>query len=43
VLFRSEYDDDLPAEEHGITDYLETLRRGSYLAPTRENWALPVV
>jgi hypothetical protein len=37
-----EYDDDLPAENHGITDYLETLRRGSYLAPTRDNWALPV-
>ncbi|MFC5368967.1 DUF7405 family protein [Salinirubrum litoreum] len=38
-----EYDDDLPAEDHGITDYLETLRRGSYLAPTRDDWALPVV
>ncbi len=38
-----EYDHDVPAEDHGITDYLETLRRGSYLAPPREKRALPVV
>lgn len=38
-----EYDDDVPAEHHGIADYLETLRRGNYLAPPREQWALPVV
>jgi hypothetical protein len=38
-----EYDHDVPAENHGIVDYLETLRRGSYLAPPRSNRALPVV
>ncbi|WP_254279756.1 DUF7405 family protein [Haloarcula marina] len=38
-----EYDHHVPAEEHGIVDYLETLRRGAYLAPPREKWALPVV
>ncbi len=38
-----EYDFDIPAENHGIVDYLETLRRGSYLAPPREKRALPVV
>jgi hypothetical protein len=38
-----EYDHDVPAEDHGITDYLETLRRGSYLAPPREKRALPVI
>ncbi|MBX0325135.1 hypothetical protein EGH21_19085 [Halomicroarcula sp. F13] len=38
-----EYDHDVPAEDHGIVDYLETLRRGAYLAPPREKWALPVV
>ena len=38
-----EYDHDVPAADHGITDYLETLRRGSYLAPPREKRALPVV
>ncbi|KTG20746.1 DUF7405 family protein [Haloferax profundi] len=38
-----EYDFDVPAENHGIVDYLETLRRGSYLAPPRERRALPVV
>ena len=38
-----EYDHDVPAEDHGIKDYLETLRRGSYLAPPREKRALPVV
>ncbi|KAB1197834.1 MULTISPECIES: hypothetical protein [Haloferax] len=38
-----EYDFDIPAENHGIVDYLETLRRGAYLAPPREKRALPVV
>ncbi|WP_416840017.1 hypothetical protein [Haloferax sp. DFSO52] len=38
-----EYDFDIPAENHGIVDYLETIRRGSYLAPPREKRALPVV
>jgi len=38
-----EYDHDVPAEDHGIDDYLETLRRGSYLAPPREKRALPVI
>ena len=36
-----EYDHDVPSEKHGIVDYLDTQRRGIYLAPTREDWALP--
>ncbi|KAB1185351.1 MULTISPECIES: hypothetical protein [Haloferax] len=38
-----EYDFDIPAKDHGIVDYLETVRRGSYLAPPREKRSLPVV
>jgi hypothetical protein len=36
-----EYDDDVAPEDHGIADYLDTERRGIYLAPTRNDWALP--
>lgn len=36
-----EYDVDVPAEEHGIVDYLTTVSRGSYLVPPRELAALP--
>ena len=39
----AEYDHDVAADAHGIDDYLETLRRGSYLAPPREKRALPVI
>lgn len=38
-----EYDVDVPAERHGIVDYLETVSRGSYLIPPRESLALPVL
>lgn len=37
-----EYDDDVPAERHGIADYLETVARGTFLVPPRERRALPV-
>jgi hypothetical protein len=36
-----EYDDDVAPENHGIAGFLETERRGIYLAPTRSDWALP--
>ncbi|MCU4717067.1 DUF7405 family protein [Halapricum hydrolyticum] len=38
-----EYDDDVAPENHGIADYLDTERRGIYLAPPRSDWALPEV
>lgn len=38
-----EYDLDVAPENHGIADFLETHRRGIYLAPNRADWALPVV
>jgi len=38
-----EYDVDVPAEDHGIVDYLETVDRGTYLVPSRAQRALPVV
>ncbi|WP_227132723.1 DUF7405 family protein [Halorubellus salinus] len=37
-----EYDVDVPAERHGIVDYLETRSRGTYLIPSRDDLALPV-
>ncbi|WP_123539335.1 DUF7405 family protein [Halosimplex salinum] len=36
-----EYDDDVPAENHGIIDYLETRHRGTFLIPPRDERALP--
>jgi hypothetical protein len=37
-----EYDVDVPAENHGIADYLETRGRTAVVVPTREEVALPV-
>ncbi|WP_459194644.1 DUF7405 family protein [Halosimplex sp. J119] len=36
-----EYDVDVDPEDHGIVDYLETVDRGTYVVPTREQRALP--
>ncbi|WP_135365614.1 DUF7405 family protein [Halosimplex halophilum] len=36
-----QYDDDLPADDHGIIDYLETLNRATLLVPPRPQRALP--
>lgn len=38
----SEHDVDVPAENHGIVDYLETRGRTALMVPTREEVALPV-
>ena len=38
-----EYDVDVPDEDHGIVNYVETVNRGTYIVPTRENRALPEV
>lgn len=37
-----EYDVDVPRDRHGIVDYLETVSRGTYLIPPRDQIALPV-
>ncbi|WP_049898533.1 DUF7405 family protein [Halococcus agarilyticus] len=37
-----EYDVDVPRENHGIVDYLDTVDRGTYLVPTHADRALPV-
>lgn len=36
-----EYDVDVPADRHGIVDYLETEARGTFLVPPRDRRALP--
>ncbi|WP_274325658.1 DUF7405 family protein [Halosimplex aquaticum] len=36
-----EYDVDVAPEDHGIVNYVETVNRGTYVVPTRENRALP--
>lgn len=36
-----EYDVDVPDENHGIVDYLETIARGTFLVPPRSRRALP--
>ncbi len=36
-----EYDVDVPDEDHGIVDYLETVSRGTFLIPPRGKRALP--
>jgi len=38
-----EYDVDVPEEDHGIVSYIETMNRGTYIVPTREQRALPEV
>lgn len=38
-----EYDTDIPDEDHGIVDYMETITRGTYVVPDRETRVLPVV
>jgi len=38
-----EYDVDVPAENHGIVDYVNTVNRGTYVVPARDDLALPVV
>jgi len=38
-----EYDVDVPDENHGIVDYVNTVTRGTYLVPDREQMALPVL
>jgi len=38
-----EYDVDVPADRHGIVDYLETRARGTYLVPPRDRRALPTI
>lgn len=42
TMNRDEYDVDVPAERHGIVDYLETVSRGTYLVVPRDQRALPV-
>jgi len=41
AMNESEYDVDVPAENHGIVDYLETRGRTALIVPTREGVALP--
>ncbi|MFC6726559.1 hypothetical protein ACFQE1_19760, partial [Halobium palmae] len=36
-----EYDHDVPADRHGIVDYLGTLSRSTFLVPPRDDRALP--
>lgn len=38
-----EYDVDVPADDSGIVDFLETRARGTYLVPPRDRRALPEV
>jgi len=38
-----EYDVDVPDENHGIVDYVNTVSRGTYVVPVRDDLALPVV
>jgi deferrochelatase/peroxidase EfeB len=38
-----EYDVDVPRENHGIVDYVNTMNRGTYVVPPRESRALPEV
>jgi len=38
-----EYDVDVPDENHGIVDYVNTVDRGTYVVPARDQLALPVV
>lgn len=37
-----EYEVDVPAENHGIVDYVDTVDRGAYIVPPRADRGLPV-
>lgn len=37
----AEYDVDVPAENHGIVDYVTTVDRGTYIVPSRDDRTLP--
>jgi deferrochelatase/peroxidase EfeB len=42
AMHPEEYDVDVPPENHGIDDYLNTVNRGAYVVPAHEDRALPV-